>query len=724
MQNKFMRRAAPIVTLTTDFGGGDYYVGAMKGVILGIAPEAQLVDISHQIPPQDVLAAAFVLRHAAREFPPGTVHLAVVDPGVGTRRRPLALQSSGHLWVGPDNGLFSFVLDRADSRVHEIVRPDLGRPDPSSTFHGRDLFAPLAAHLCRGLDLADIGPPVADPVRLDESAPCKSADRIAGHIVHIDGFGNLVSNIAAAILRRGVRAAHPPRRACVYGTLPHVRGCRAGRAACFDRQRWSVGNCGQRWQCRPSTRCATPRYSCRRKALRKKKFMSNAPLIVSISGIRGLVGQSLTDEVVARFAAAFGTTLTPGDTVVLARDTRPSGAAFAQAAAAALRQTGCRVVDVGMCSTPGAKLMISALDAKGAIIITASHNPAPWNGLKLVRADGVFLNAEEGARVEALFHAGEFRCAASGELETIDSDAVVARHVQQIVDYVDADAIRRPGFKVAVDPCNGTGGLVVPSLLDALGVEATLINARPDGDFAHDPEPVPANLVQLGQAVRDNGCAIGFAIDPDADRVALVDSSGTPVGEDYTLALAVQAAAARQPGPVVTTLSTSQAVTDAATAHNCPVFLTAVGEVHVVEKMMAEEAVIGGEGNGGVIVTQIGPSRDAALGLALVLEAMACTGRSLEELIAALPSYAIDKRKITCTPEQLDAAIAALRDRYPEAYVHPVRDGSKLYLSGQLECPWVHLRASNTEPIVRVIAESASAAEAALLCDEVEGLFR
>ena len=451
--------------------------------------------------------------------------------------------------------------------------------------------------------------------------------------------------------------------------------------------------------------------------------MSSAPLIVSISGIRGLVGQSLTDEVVAHFAAAFGTTLTPGDIVVLARDTRPSGAAFAQAAAAALRQTGCRVVDVGMCSTPGAKLMISALDAKGAIIITASHNPAPWNGLKLVRADGVFLNAEEGARVEALFQAGEFRSAASGELETIDSNAAVARHAQQIVDYVDADAIRRAGFKVAVDPCNGAGALVVPSLLGALGVEGALINARPDGDFAHDPEPVPANLVQLGQAVRDNGCAIGFAIDPDADRVALVDSSGAPVGEDYTLALAVQAVAARQPGPVVTTLSTSQAITDAATAHSCPVFLTAVGEVHVVEKMMDEEAVIGGEGNGGVIVTQIGPSRDAALGLALVLEAMACTGRSLEELIAALPSYAIDKRKITCTPEQLDAAIVALRDRYPQAYVHPVRDGSKLYLNGQLECPWVHLRASNTEPIVRVIAESASAAEAALLCDEVEGLF-
>ena len=188
----------PIVTLTTDFGGGSYYVGAMKGGILRIAPEAQLVDISHQIPPQDVLAAAFVLRHAACEFPPGTVHLAVVDPGVGTRRRPLVVQSNGHLWVGPDNGLFSFVLDRADRQVRQIARPDLGLPNPSNTFHGRDLFAPLAAHLCRGLDLAAVGPPLADPVRLAEAAPCKSANRIDGHIVHIDGFGNLVSNIAAA----------------------------------------------------------------------------------------------------------------------------------------------------------------------------------------------------------------------------------------------------------------------------------------------------------------------------------------------------------------------------------------------------------------------------------------------------------------------------------------------------------------------------------------------
>ena len=448
-----------------------------------------------------------------------------------------------------------------------------------------------------------------------------------------------------------------------------------------------------------------------------------APLIVSISGIRGLVGQSLTDEVVARFAAAFGTTLDPDATVIIARDTRPSGAGFAKVAAAALAQTGCRVIDLGKCSTPGAKLLITELDAQGAIVITASHNPQPWNGLKLVRSDGIFLNAEQGQRVEALFHSGEFRQADGGSIATLDPAEVKKRHLDKILAHIDADAIRQARFKVAVDPCNGAGALLAPDLLAALGAEATLINAEPDGEFAHEPEPVPANLVQLGAAVRDNNCAIGFAIDPDADRVTLVGADGEAVGEDLTLALAVQAVTARNPGPVVTTLSSSQAISDAATRNGCPVHLTAVGEVNVVEKMVEENAAIGGEGNGGVILTQIDPGRDAAAGLALVLEAMATTGQSLAELVAALPTYAIDKRKITCTPAELEAALAALLDRYPDAYVHPVCDGSKLYLSGQLECPWIHLRASNTEPIVRVIAESESAEEAARLCDEVEALF-
>ena len=448
-----------------------------------------------------------------------------------------------------------------------------------------------------------------------------------------------------------------------------------------------------------------------------------APLIVSISGIRGLVGQSLTNEVVARFAAAFGTSLPPDSTVILARDTRPSGENFARVAATALSLTGCRVIDLGKCSTPGAKLLVTELSAQGAIVITASHNPAPWNGLKLIRADGIFLNATEGKRVEALFHSGQFRQAPPGDIETPDADEVKTRHLQRILAHVDTEAIRRARFNVAVDPCNGAGALLIPDLLASLGVKATFINAEANGDFAHEPEPIPANLMQLGQAVRDNKCAVGFAIDPDADRVTLVGADGEALGEDLTLAIAVQAVTARNPGPVVTTLSTSQAVSDAAASNNCPVSLTAVGEVNVVEKMIEVNAVIGGEGNGGVIITKIDPGRDAAAGLVLVLEAMARTRQSLAELVAALPNYSIEKRKITSTPQELQAALESLLQRYPDAYVHPVCDGSKFYLSGQLECPWIHLRASNTEPIVRVIAESESVEEAARLCDEVEQLF-
>ena len=312
----------------------------MKGVILGIAPEAQLVDISHQIPPQDVLAAAFVLRHAAREFPPGTVHLAVVDPGVGTRRRHLALQSSGHLWVGPDNGLFSFVLDCADGRVHEIARPDLARPNPSSTFHGRDLFAPLAAHLCRGLDLADIGPPVADPVRLAESAPCKSATASPVHIIYIDGFGNLVSNIEAADIAPWGAALR-----IRVGDYVITELCRTYEDVESGAPLALIGSAGL-LEVRSTAAMPPANWGCNTALLlSSKSFEKEERCLVLHSSSAFLefaasLAQSLTDEVVARFASAFGTTLTPGDTVVLARDTRPSGVAFAQAAAAALCQTG------------------------------------------------------------------------------------------------------------------------------------------------------------------------------------------------------------------------------------------------------------------------------------------------------------------------------------------------------------------------------------------------
>lgn len=450
--------------------------------------------------------------------------------------------------------------------------------------------------------------------------------------------------------------------------------------------------------------------------------MTEAPLIVSISGIRGIVGQSLTDDTVRRFAHAFATELPMNARVVLARDTRPSGAAFADVAAEALIAAGCHVFDLGKCATPAAKMMVLELQADGAMILTASHNPAEWNGMKLVRSDGIFLDAATGRRVEAAYHRSRRRTG-DGRRESVAQEDVDTRLLQRLLAVVDSDQIRAAGLRAAVDPCNGTGSLFIPKLLAALGVEMHMIHGEPNGQFAHEPEPIPANLVDLGQAVRDHQCHVGFAIDPDADRVALVDETGQAMGEDLTLALAVQAVTAVRPGPVVTTLSTSQVVTDAAQANDCPVILTPVGEVHVVDAMVADGAVVGGEGNGGVILTDVDPGRDAAVGVALILQALAQSGTSMTQLAASLPSYAIEKRKVACTEEDLQRALDGLVERYPDALRHPVQDGVKLYLQGELRCPWIHLRPSNTEPVVRIIAESQQASEAVQLCDEAQALL-
>ena len=450
----------------------------------------------------------------------------------------------------------------------------------------------------------------------------------------------------------------------------------------------------------------------------------NSPLIISISGIRGIVGESLTADVVHRFAAAYATTLKKGERVVIARDTRPSGAEFAASAAAALSTAGCTVVDCGVCTTPAAKLMVLELQAGAAIIITASHNPSDWNGLKLVRSDGIFLNTAQASDVEARFQSGDQQSVSGGSISVFDPSDVARIHTKRVLQCIDVEAIRRANFRVVVDPCNGTGATNLPDLLTKLGVTYVFINEEPNGEFAHEPEPVPVNLLELGDAVRNYKADIGFAVDPDADRVALVGVDGSPLGEDLTLALAVTSITNKRQGPVVTTLSTSQTVTDAATRNNCPVYLTPVGEVHVVEKMLAESAVIGGEGNGGVILTEVDPGRDAAVGIAVILEAMATQTSSLESLVNSLPSYFIEKRKIACRSDQLDWTVAAIRERHASSWIHPVSDGYKLYLTKEQTCPWIHLRASNTEPFVRIIAETESQDRSRILCDETEDLIR
>ncbi|MDA0334033.1 MAG: phosphoglucosamine mutase [bacterium] len=450
--------------------------------------------------------------------------------------------------------------------------------------------------------------------------------------------------------------------------------------------------------------------------------MTTIPLIISVSGIRGIVGQSLTEDTVRRFAHAFATQLPMNARVVLARDTRPSGESLAAVAIDALCAAGCQVFDLGVCATPTAKLMVLELAADAGLILTASHNPAAWNGMKMVRADGIFLDAVTGRRVEAAYNRSRRRTG-DGHLERVPRETVDAILLQRILAVVDADSIRGARLRAAVDPCNGAGCLFIPLLLEALGVEMHLIHGEPHGRFAHEPEPIPANLVDLGRAVVNGRCHVGFAIDPDADRVALVDEDGAPLGEDLTLALAVQSVTATRKGPVVTTLSTSQVVSDAAIGNGCPVILTPVGEVHVVDAMVAEGAIIGGEGNGGVILRDVDPGRDAAVGIALILQALAQTGRSLTELARALPAYAIEKRKVVCSQDDLQRALDGLIQRYPQALRHPVQDGVKLYLSGSFQCPWIHLRPSNTEPVVRIIAESERREEAVALCDVAEGFL-
>lgn len=447
------------------------------------------------------------------------------------------------------------------------------------------------------------------------------------------------------------------------------------------------------------------------------------PLIVSISGIRGIVGQSLTDDTVRRFAHAFATEVPMNARIVLARDTRASGQGFAAVAAKALQAAGCHVLDLGIAATPAAKLMVLELQADGAMILTASHNPAAWNGMKFVRADGIFLDAATGRRVEGAYHRSRRRTG-DGRIESVSREDVETLLLQRILNVIDADAIRGAGLRAAVDPCNGAGSLFLPRLLDALDVQMHLIHGEPNGDFAHEPEPIAENLVDLGRAVVEGDCHVGFAIDPDADRVTLVSETGQPMGEDLTLALAVQSVTETHKGPVVTTLSTSQVVTDAALRNGCPVTLTPVGEVHVVDAMIAEGAVIGGEGNGGVILTDVNPGRDAAVGIAVILQALARGNKTLSELAATLPAYSIEKRKVSCSPQDLRRALAGLEQKYPKALRHPVQDGVKLYLAGAFICPWIHLRPSNTEPIVRIIAESEAGQEALELCDIAEGLLR
>ena len=431
--------------------------------------------------------------------------------------------------------------------------------------------------------------------------------------------------------------------------------------------------------------------------------------MVSVSGVRGRVGAPLTPELMAGVAAAFGGFMTreyPDAPIYVGRDSRTSGPMFTRAVVAGLQSVGCSVVELGVVPTPTLLLAVEERGGAGGLCITASHNPAEWNALKLVSEEGIFLDADRSrAFLEYLRSEDPPRAGWDGLGRVSEDDEAWPRHLQRILEMevLDVDAIRKRGFKVAVDCVHGAGGPPVRELLEALGCTLTAIGMEPDGRFPRDPEPTAENLRDLGALVKESGADIGLAIDPDADRLSLVDETGTPMGEDLTLALAAAAVLVRTPGPVVTNLSTSQVVGDVARSFDVPLVRAPVGEVNVARRMQAENAVVGGEGNGGVILPALHHTRDAPLAAALILQHLADEGATPSALAGRWPSYAIVKEKMGFPREALGAAYRALEE---DLAADERDDADGLRLAWPERGAWLHVRPSGTEPVVRLIAEA------------------
>lgn len=448
-------------------------------------------------------------------------------------------------------------------------------------------------------------------------------------------------------------------------------------------------------------------------------MIDTSRLMVSVSGVRGRVGDGLTPEVITHFAAAFGAYLRGRGTnrrVVIGRDSRVSGPMFSRAAIAGLQSAGCDVVDVGLVPTPTVQLAVVDMGAAGGLAVTASHNPIEWNALKFIGPSGMFLDAEESAAMRAI-REGEFPRAQWRELGSLEEDAdAVDRHLARIlrIPFLDIERIRTRHFHVALDCVRGAGGVIFPRLLEALGCTVTGIHLETDGLFPREPEPVAANLQELEEAVRSSGAEVGFATDPDVDRLSLVSEKGRAIGEDYTLALASKLVLSHRPGPVVTNLSTSRLMDDVARSAGVQLVRAPVGEINVARRMQAEGATIGGEGNGGVILPDVHLTRDAPVAAALILQLLAETGETLGALAAGIGSYQIVKEKVTRPAGALEEVYGMLAERLDAPEVDR-QDG--LRLSWPEERRWAHLRPSGTEPIVRIIAEAPTEEEARALVD-------
>jgi len=432
-------------------------------------------------------------------------------------------------------------------------------------------------------------------------------------------------------------------------------------------------------------------------------------LIISISGLRGIVGENLTPAVAADYACAFGTYLKKSRPtkksrleVCLGRDSRTSGQMLSSAVAAGLCSAGLDVVDLGIVPTPSIGVMVRQLGCDGGVVVTASHNSIEYNGIKLLLADGMAVRAEQAAEIKRRFLQKDFTAVGSLDCGKVALNfQTYATHIEKVLGIIDRDTIAAKKFRVVLDSVNGAGGPVGKKLLAQLGCESIVVNEEPSGLFEHPAEPTAENLTALCEIVKGKKADVGFAQDPDADRLAIVDENGTYIGEEYTLALAAMCVLAERRGDVATNLSTSRMVDDIANKAGVKVIRTPVGEVNVATAMVEKQCVIGGEGNGGVIDLRVGPIRDSLVGMALILHLMARTGKTISRLVGEIGGYCMLKEKFAADKSLADRIIAEAKKLWPDATINTC-DGCRF----DFEDGWLHLRASNTEPVMRVIVET------------------
>lgn len=443
-------------------------------------------------------------------------------------------------------------------------------------------------------------------------------------------------------------------------------------------------------------------------------------LIKSISGIRGTIGGRSGDTLnpldIVKFTSAYATFIrrsgkSKSNTIVVGRDARISGEMVKNVVCGTLMGIGYDVINIGLATTPTTELAVRMTQAAGGIIITASHNPRQWNALKLLNHEGEFLTKSEGNEVLDIAESEDFNYADVDHLGHYSEDASFdQRHIESVLalKLVDREAIKKAHFKVAVDGINSVGGIILPKLLNELGVEYTLLNGEPTGDFAHNPEPLEKNLGGIMQEMSKGGYDLGIVVDPDVDRLAFICEDGTMFGEEYTLVSVADYVLSHTPGNTVSNLSSTRALRDVTEKHGGQYMASAVGEVNVTTKMKEANAVIGGEGNGGVIYPESHYGRDALVGIALFLSSLAHKGCKVSELRKSYPNYFMAKNRIDLTPEtDISAVLDRIKEMYADEKVTDI-DGVKIDFADK----WVHLRASNTEPIIRVYSEAATMEEA------------